>query len=77
MIGFLDHTGGQALTEKVIDHARLSHDGAYAPVSRYSWEEAMEMVAAASSLSGLEAATLSEDFGTFRLIVSRCSIPTS
>lgn len=65
LVSFLDHAGGPLFAERVLEEARLPHGGAYTRVSRYPWEEAIAMVTIASKLTGIPAATLSEDFGSW------------
>ena len=65
MVGFLEHVGGIAFSEQVLEKSALPHGGAYTRVSRYPWEEAVQMVTAASELTGIDAAVLSEDFGSW------------
>lgn len=65
LIGFLDETGGPTFTEQVLAEADLPHGGAFSRVSLYPWEQAIQIVTAASKITGSDANELCEAFGTF------------
>ena len=65
LVGFLDVKGGPSFTEQVLDQAELPHGGAFSRVSRYPWEQAVQVVTSASRISGLDANDLCEEFGWF------------
>ena len=65
LLGFLDESGGPAFTEQVLASADLPHGGAFSRVSRYPWEQAVQVVTAASKITGADAADLCEGFGKF------------
>lgn len=65
LLGFLDEKGGPSFTEQVLEGAQLPHGGAFSRVSRYPWEQAVQVVTSASRLSGLDANDLCQEFGRF------------
>ena len=65
LVSFLDVKGGPCFTEQVLDQAQLPHGGAFSRVSRYPWEQAVQVVTSASKISGLDANDLCEEFGKF------------
>ena len=65
LIGFLDEQGGASFTEQVLEKAELPHGGAFSRVSRYPWEQAVQVVTAASQITGADANDLCEAFGKF------------
>ena len=65
LVGFLDVKGGPSFTEEVLAGAELPHGGAFSRVSRYPWEQAVQVVTSASKISGADANDLCEEFGKF------------
>ena len=65
LVGFLDLKGGPSFTEQVLEQANLPHGGAFSRVSRYPWEQAVQVVTSAAKISGLDANDLCEEFGKF------------
>ena len=65
LVGFLDVKGGPSFTEQVLAGAHLPHGGAFSRVSRYPWEQAVQVVTSASNISGADANDLCEEFGKF------------
>ncbi len=65
LLAFLDVKGGLSFTEQVLEGADLPHGGAFSRVSRYPWEQAVQVVTSASKISGLDANDLCEEFGRF------------
>jgi Haem-NO-binding len=65
LVGFLDVKGGPSFTEQVLEQADLPHGGAFSRVSRYPWEQAVQVVTSAANISGLDANDLCEEFGKF------------
>jgi hypothetical protein len=65
LVSFLDVKGGPSFTEEVLDGAQLPHGGAFSRVSRYPWEQAVQVVTSASRVSGLDANDLCQEFGRF------------
>lgn len=65
LVGFLDQAGGPSFTEQVLADAALPHGGAFSRVSRYPWEQAVQVVTSASKLTGEDANVLCEQFGEF------------
>ena len=54
LVGFLDAQGGPSFTEEVLAGAELPHGGAFSRVSRYPWEQAVQVVTSASKISSGE-----------------------
>jgi len=65
LLGFLDKKGGPSFTEQVLAEAELPHGGVFSRVSRYPWEQAVQVVSSASRISGADANSLCEEFGQF------------
>ena len=65
LVGFLDETGGPSFTEQVLEGAELPHGGAFSRVSRYPWEQAVQVVTSASKITGADANDLCQAFGKF------------
>ena len=65
LLGFLDEKGGPGFTEQVLEGADLPHGGAFSRVSRYPWKQAVQVVTAASRISGRDANELCQEFGRF------------
>ncbi|MEP2734870.1 MAG: heme NO-binding domain-containing protein [Erythrobacter sp.] len=65
LVGFLDKQGGPSFTEQVLAEANLPHGGAFSRISRYPWEQAVQVVTAASKITGADANALCEAFGKF------------
>ncbi len=65
LLGFLDEKGGPGFTEQVLSAADLPHGGAFSRVSRYPWEQAVQVVTSASRISGADANELCTEFGRF------------
>jgi hypothetical protein len=65
LLQFLDVKGGPAFTEQVIADADLPHGGAFSRISRYPWEQAVQVVTSASRITGVDANDLCSEFGQF------------
>lgn len=65
LVGFLDEKGGPGFTEEVLDRADLPSAGAFSRIARYPWEQAAQLVSAASQISGADANALCSEFGRF------------
>lgn len=65
LIGFLDAQGGPSFTEQVLAEADLPHGGAFSRISRYPWEQAVQIVTSAAKITGADANALCEAFGKF------------
>jgi hypothetical protein len=65
LIGFLELHLGEAGADAVLVAADLPHGGAYTRVGTYPAEEALAIVGAASAHTGIDAATLLADYGSY------------
>lgn len=65
LVDFMETTGGAAFADAVLLRADLPNDGAFTAVGNYPASYAVDMVAAASAITGIDGNILCENYGSF------------